>query len=151
MDSTNNKSPKKRKGLRRTPFKRKPFNAKKSREDSNKIKKYTRLKAGKKTAEWDAIRAELKEQFLSMGITYCEINYDSHCRKHVDGFAHTLKRRNMGKWETEEREANLREVVAACNYCHDKVEMQGEEAMKAFLQNKIHERNERLKKWKKIT
>lgn len=56
-----------------------------------------------------------------MGITYCEIQFDG-CRRYPEGFAHTLTRNNLGKWGSEERARNIREVVLACNYCHDKVE-----------------------------
>lgn len=62
------------------------------------------LKRGKKTQQWDRVRASLKREFAEKGITYCEI-----CGKSdYLSFAHRLKRRYI----TDEDE--LRMVALLC-------------------------------------
>lgn len=103
---------------------------------------------GKRTAEWELTRAEIKKKFIAEGIYYCEFNFEG-CWRIIQGFAHSLKRNKMGKWGTEEREFNLNEVVAACNICHDKIE--GKEDMAEIIQRYIARRNQRRAKWVKIS
>lgn len=93
------------------------------------------LKPGKKTREWDLERARLKKKFYEWGITHCEINLPGCCRE-VHGFAHVDKRRNLAPSE-------LSMVVAACNPCHDKVEIMPD--MREKLTKIINARNTLLR------
>jgi len=77
---------------------------------------------GKKGREWANAREYLTEQFFRLGITYCEANLTG-CWIEPHGFAHILRRRHFGKWDTEERRANLFEVVLLCNICHDYIDV----------------------------
>ena len=85
---------------------------------------------------WEQIRSELKKESEELGITYCELGYDGCWRTNELRFAHTLKRHNI---TTEEE---LREVFLACNSCHDKVEMLGEEKMCLILRQVIAARRD---------
>lgn len=93
---------------------------------------------GKKDKEWRRIQKKLKAEFEKAGIIYCELRYQG-CRTHIEGFAHTQKRWKMGKWGSEEREANLNEVVGACNWCHSFIE--GKPYMTEELRRVIASRN----------
>lgn len=89
--------------------------------------------------EWSNLRSKLSIEFGKAGIYYCEIRF-SGCTKYPEGFAHTQTRQHMGKWGSEEREVNLREVVLACNSCHGKVEKKP--FMTEFLRDIIRRRED---------
>jgi len=74
---------------------------------------------GKKTNKWNAVRAELKKKFESMGVTRCEVCYGTFALS----FAHSKKRRFL---QTEE---DWREVALLCQPCHEKIEFSGHEEM----------------------
>lgn len=87
--------------MKRSPLKRKT--------GFSKTRK--RIGPGKKTREWNKIRAELKKRFLSVGITRCEM-----CGKdNMLSFAHRKKRRFCDEDE-------LHVCALLCNPCHDKLE-----------------------------
>lgn len=98
-----------------------------------KTKKPSKLGAGKKTKAWDEAREKLKKQFATWGITKCELNYEGCWRDNSLGFAHLDKRRYL-------TEADLMEVVLACNECHQAVEIQPRDQMKKELLEVIKNR-----------
>lgn len=74
---------------------------------------------GPKTKGWEKALRELKQDFLSWGITACELMYPSCQRTQALGFAHALKRsQHPEMYRTEE----LKRVALACQRCHDKIE-----------------------------
>lgn len=89
---------------------------------------------GKKSKEWESVKKELKAQYGEN--PYCRFR-GWKCRTYADGFAHTKKRRNMGKWGTDERRDNLLRAIPLCNYCHDTLEMKGEEIMEEEIERLI--------------
>lgn len=97
---------------RKTPLRRTGF----KRQQSTPLKRTPMKRVGKKTREWDTVRADLKKRFAAAGITECELKRPGCWRNNGLGFAHSLKRRNITNPE------NLREVVLACNVCHDQIE-----------------------------
>lgn len=82
---------------------------------------------GKVTKEWNKVRAGLKVEFEKLGVTYCEANFRQCTVSMFLGFAHVLKRRHLGKWDSPERAYNIREVALLCNSCHDTLERMGED------------------------
>lgn len=90
---------------------------------------------GKKMTEWDRIRIEeLKPAFEAAGITTCELCYPGCFRDNHLGFAHSLKRRNI------QTPAQMKEVILACNPCHDVIEGMGEEEMNKVVLKVISNR-----------
>ena len=81
-------------------------------------------KLGKKGNAWAKARAELKKEFMAMGVTRCELMREGCTGDYGMGFAHTRKRRNV---------TDLKRVVLACNSCHDKVEILPEVVMEEQL------------------
>lgn len=81
------------------------------------------LGKGKRTKEWERVRAKLNAELLRRGITYCEVGYNGCARTIMLGHAHSRKRRNI---VTEEQ---LRETVLACSMCHAILELLPEEEM----------------------
>lgn len=65
--------------MKRTPFQR----------------KVALRRVGKKTAEWDRVRAKLKPRFARAGIVRCEVMLPGCWRDNGLGFAHSKKRRNV--------------------------------------------------------
>ena len=98
-----------------------------------KTKKPSKLGAGKKTKAWDDARVILKKKFAEMGITKCELNYEGCWRDNALGFAHLDKRRYL-------TEADLMEVVLACNECHQTIELQPRDQMRKELEAIIKSR-----------
>ena len=88
---------------------------------------------GKRTREWDNVRAELKIEFEARDITRCELRLPGCWRDNALGFAHTKKRRNL-------EGDDIRRVVLACNPCHDRVEFLGESRMQVILERIINRR-----------
>ncbi len=86
---------------------------------------------GKKGTAWARERAKLKVAFERAGITTCEAQGLGCWRDNGLGFAHTLKRRNATTPE------QLREVVLACNHCHDALELLPEHLMAVAIRGII--------------
>jgi hypothetical protein len=78
---------------------------------------------GKKTAQWEKVRAELKKECLQAGVTWCELRIDGCQGTQFLSFAHSKKRRNI---TTDE---GIREACLACQSCHSKVELMPESEM----------------------
>ncbi len=76
----------------------------------------------RKTKEWDSVRRELKQKFLEMGITSCELGLEKCTRDNYLGFAHTAKRRKLSH-------EDLYEVALLCNNCHEQIEYGTSEIM----------------------
>lgn len=85
---------------------------------SKQVEKSTKEfpKRGKKTREWEKVRAKLKTAFEEAGITRCEIGCTGCWRDDGLGFAHSLKRRDIKTME------QMLECALACNACHDVIE-----------------------------
>lgn len=81
---------------------------------------------GKKTVEWESIRAELKIAFARLGITRCELRYPGCWTDDSLGFAHSKKRRNCSG-------RDLWTVILSCNGCHDKIEVLPEKEMERIV------------------
>lgn len=105
------------------------------------------MKRGKKDQEWSEERTKLKQWCEENGITTCQLRLKG-CWREVDGFAHSEKRRHLGKWGSEERAENLREVIAVCNYCHNIIE--SDERMKDVVVLVRRHTKKKLSKWKKV-
>ena len=95
---------------------------------------------GKKGKEWARERAKLKKEFA--GTVYCEVRLPGICQIYATDPAHSRKRRNLGKWGTEERRQNLRAIVAACRACHDWYEKRGESVMRPAFEAIAQRRQE---------
>jgi hypothetical protein len=92
-----------------------------------------RLKAGRRTKEWDAERRKLKIRFAAVGITWCEaLAHNIHPCSFDDflGFAHDAKRRKLTK-------EDLGRVILLCNNMHDIIEQWEPEVMKKFVNDII--------------
>lgn len=74
-------------------------------------------RVGKKTSEWDSLRAKLKVRFERAGITTCEVRLPNCWRDNGLGFLHRLKRRNVTT------PGELERVALGCNRCHDALEI----------------------------
>ncbi len=61
---------------------------------------------------WNEVRAELKKEFESKGITFCELRWRGCWVNSSLGFAHSKPRRFI---TTDE---DLKTVILACNECH---------------------------------
>jgi hypothetical protein len=93
-----------------------------------------RLRAGKRTKEWIAVRHRLKVRFEAMGIMVCELNYPGCHRDGSLGFAHGRKRRHLKGDELKSL------VILTCNHCHDAIEYLGSEPMLEIVQDVIASR-----------
>jgi hypothetical protein len=121
--------------LKRTPFKQKPypwkrvpFTAKKRDKPKETKGLFDHLKKQSKVEEWNEIREELKERFIRVGITSCELNL-KNCTQAANfgftwSFAHSLKRYDIST-DPEQRAIDMREVVYACGTCHYAIESIG--------------------------
>ena len=88
-----------------------------------------KLKAGRKTKEWNEVRAELKRKFSDMGITQCEL-----CgRSDMLSFAHRKRRRFCDREE-------LYNVALLCVPCHESIDTQGSDFMFETINTIINER-----------
>lgn len=94
-----------------------------------------RLKAGKKSKEWMAVRRRLKIQFEAQGITGCELRYEGCFGEGALGFAHGRKRRHLQGDELETL------TILSCNHCHDRIEYLPPEQMLAIVQDVIGQRS----------
>lgn len=98
------------------------------------LKRSGKLGPGKKTKEWDRVRAGLKVKFQRAGITECEAKFPGCWCDNALGFAHTLKRRNITT------PSLLEEVAILCNACHDVCEKWPEIRMTEFIRGLISQR-----------
>jgi hypothetical protein len=98
------------------------------------ISRSTPLKAGRKTKEWDRVRARLKVKYAAMGITTCELGYPGCKYDDWLSFAHGRKRRYLVGDELESL------VILCCCNCHSRIEVMPPEAMLAIVQSVISER-----------
>lgn len=99
--------------MKRTGFKKKATKPLK-KKPTNKSRKT--IKLGKKTSEWVEVKANLKETFLSAGITVCELGWESCTKTLFLGFAHSKPRRHIVGDE-------IYEVILACTSCHEKLDL----------------------------
>lgn len=89
-----------------------------------------RIKAGRKTKQWNNVRRTLKVEFERMGITRCEICGSSFGLS----FGHSKKRRHIVGDE-------IREVILICvNPCHMKLEAMPEREMHRIVNDIISRR-----------
>ena len=113
--------------LRRTPLK-----SKKGIERARaRLRRSLLRRAGKKGKRWTKVRAELKREFLAMGVTACEGRWEGCMGDDGLTFAHSLKRRHITT------DAQMREVVCLCVICHDRIEVMGEERMSGIVRGII--------------
>jgi hypothetical protein len=81
-----------------------------------------------------ANNAELKKQFIAMGITTCELNLMGCMRNTMLSFAHSKKRRHF---ETAE---DWTEALLSCTKCHEFIEHLGESKMTEIVRDVISRR-----------
>jgi len=95
-----------------------------------------RLKAGRKSKEWIAVRRRLSVKFAALGITSCEVRISEHCtRDRMLSWAHGKKRRLLQGDELETL------VCLCCQSCHQILdERMSHEDMLATVQNVIANR-----------
>lgn len=105
-------------------------------EHTKTVNRHKPLKrAGKRTREWERIRAKLKPRFEAAGITECEFRFGGiNCWRDAGlGFAHTDKRRFLKGQELEN-------VALACNPCHAILEIMDRKQMKTEILSAIRNR-----------
>lgn len=83
-------------------------------------------KVGPKGKAWNDARADLKMEFLALGVTACELRYEGCWFDDALGFAHAAKRRKLTA-------KDLGHVILACNPCHDRLEVKSPEEMKRIV------------------
>lgn len=87
-----------------------------------------------KQKEWNRVRAQVKQQFLKMGVTRCE-----QCGAGYPlSFAHRYKRRFITTLE------ELATVALLCIPCHEKAEFAGHDKMFEIINGIIQQRNEQI-------
>lgn len=100
------------------------------------MKRGGRLKAGKKTKQWESVRAKLKKRFAAAGITTCELHKVGRVLPHLCtydnylGFAHNAKRRKL-------TEDDLYHVILICNNAHNIIEVWPAEEMRRIVDGAI--------------
>lgn len=92
-----------------------------------------RLKAGKKVKAWESERCKLKRIFAVAGITTCELKYEGCAIDDYLGFAHAAKRRKLSA-------EDLKHVILACNFCHDRIEILPPEKMRQIVDGTVQRR-----------
>ena len=92
-----------------------------------------RLKAGKKSKEWMAVRRRLSESFREKGIVTCEVRVSRYCTPTTMlTWAHGRKRRLLRDGELESL------VCLCCQNCHHILdEVMSHEEMLRVVQNVI--------------
>lgn len=74
------------------------------------------IKAGKKTLEWESVRATLKQYHEKWEVIYCESRIPHQCtRNFALGFAHPRKRNDLKPGE-------IWIAILICNNAHDIIE-----------------------------
>lgn len=92
------------------------------------------LGAGKRTREWERVRAKLKIRFERVGITRCEFRYEGCSGGEALSFAHVDKRRFLKGIELEQ-------VALACIFnCHRRLEDMPRARMREEVTRVINER-----------
>lgn len=89
------------------------------------------MKRGKKSREWDKVRARVKKEFFEAGRTFCEL-----CGSTFDlTFAHRLKRRFINDPQ------ELATVALLCLTCHQQIEILPHDEMYRIVTNIVEKRN----------
>lgn len=88
---------------------------------------------GKKTAEWDRVRAEIKKKFEAHGVTTCELRGSQCWNRGWLSFAHSKKRRLM-------QGTDIWEVALLCTVCHQNIEAKSHEEMARIVREIIANR-----------
>ena len=101
-----------------------------------RLRRGGKLRAGKRTNEWIAVRRRLKVQYEAAGITRCELNYDGCKRDTWLSFAHGKKRRHLQGDELETL------VCLACTHCHEIIERLPEAEMCQIVKDVIQRREQ---------
>ena len=91
------------------------------------------LGRGKKTREWDRLRAKLKIRFAAIHLITCEFRYEGCWKYNGLTFAHIKKRRNL-------RPEELEIVALACLNCHNILELMPEKKMTEAIMAVIKKR-----------
>ena len=93
------------------------------------------LKRGRKSLEWDRVRAKLVQVFYRWGITACEIRLPHDCtRTAFTGFAHPRKRIDL-------KEGEIWIVILACTNGHNIIEYElGHQGMYDYVWEVIKDR-----------
>ena len=157
--------------MKRTPFKKKPYQWKKKFKkegkglfkDLKKEKKglFRHLKRESKTEEWNRIKRDILNPYVeSIGLKdVCEIRIIGTCVGNALPltYAHSKKRNDIAKNEPE-RTRELCEVVRACPACHHEIEYlepteteSGHEQMYRIVTTIIKKRNAKLDRWIKVS
>jgi hypothetical protein len=76
---------------------------------------------GKRGLEWIAEKKVLRTLFPQNPV--CAFR-GQKCWTYASGFAHVLRRRHLGKVDSEERDFNIRNVIPLCNPCHDYLDVE---------------------------
>ena len=90
--------------------------------DTRKIALGASKKVLTKVSDWDNTRKSIKAVFEKAGITSCELSFYGCSGANYLSFAHSRKRREISGDE-------LREVVLACQSCHNRLERMTHEEM----------------------
>lgn len=90
---------------------------------------------GKRTDKWNRVKAKLKKEFESAGITRCEECYGTFGL----AFAHSKKRRFI---QTDE---DWMDVALLCQPCHERIEFSGHDNMYAEIKRIIDNRTNKLR------
>lgn len=87
---------------------------KKEKRPKRYLKRSTKpiKKSGKRTKQWTSVRALLKKEFFSKGITTCQLRYEGCWIDNGLGFAHSKRRNKIVGDE-------ISECILACNFCHE--------------------------------
>lgn len=93
---------------------------------------------------WEDVRARLKEQFISIGITSCELKWEGCVGKMYPTFAHSLRRNDIGKYSGREHEEKMVEVIWACQPCHSKLDARKREDSYLIVTNVIKNRKKQI-------
>lgn len=141
--------------MKRTPFKRKPYQWKRKPVGSS-----SDTKRESKVDEWSRIKKEILDPYFYKHNLYdqCELKL-SVCIGNVITlqYAHSKKRNDIAKQEPE-RTRELCEVVRACTSCHNYIEYlperdgkSGKEQMYEIVVSTINKRNRRLSRWERVS
>ncbi len=104
------------------------------RTESAKPKTRKSLKRVGPNNWWEKLRVEMKAAYMRAGIATCEYRSGGCWRDDGLGFAHSLKRRNI------KTDAEKKETILACNYCHEMIESMSEEWMNRTVKRIISQR-----------
>jgi len=91
------------------------------------LKRSGKLKAGRKTHEWERVRRWLKVQFIAAGIQTCQLKFAGCWFDNALSFCHPAKRRNL-------RQGEIYVVALGCTPCHDQLEVMPPEDMRRIVE-----------------